>query len=176
MMEFQNFSSVGPLAIDKYTRHSRVEVITEDMLVYGTLRVGNGNYNNFHLSVFTDYIETYAVQGFTLASKGLTAYFTGDPDDLLIVDLLRRNGKIERHDWITLYSGIKTLEAGYMPQILPFYEDSELHYATLWGTAQERGIEESAKVSCYNTQKRHTLENVPFKILTINWKEDAEAE
>lgn len=105
-MKFQNFSSIGPLAIDKYTRHSRVEVITEDMLARH-LRVGNGNYNNFHLSVFTDYIETYAVQGFTLASKGLTAYFTGDADDLLIVDLLRRNGKIERHDWITLYSGIK---------------------------------------------------------------------
>lgn len=174
-MKFQKFTELGPLSVDGY-RQNPIEVIAEDMFVYGTLRVGNSNHTNFNLAVFTDYVETYAIQGFIMEKKRLTAHFTGDPADLLIVDLLRRNEKIARHDWIMLYSALRTLESGYMAQLLPFTEDEVLRFGLLWGATRSIEVDEAVKISCYNAQERFTVENVPYPLLTINWKVDAEAE
>lgn len=62
-------------------------VHTEYMLVYGTLRLGQGNWR-YHLSENAEYVSTARLQGFQYLG-GLACGYTGNPEHHAVFDLFK---------------------------------------------------------------------------------------
>lgn len=100
--------------------------VTPYIMVYGTLRVGQGNYIAFDLGKHTTHIGTYCLPGWQLS--GISATPTGDRDDVLIVDLLelkpsrKSSGKERMHVYELNYrlDGLESVHSnGYLQTLVP---------------------------------------------------------
>ena len=93
----------------------------EFMMVYGTLRVGQGNWKNYLSKGRTKYMDTQAMQGWHYGG-GLSADYTGNPDTHLVVDIFQvdpnrleeLNPPVDRLEGCTRES-----EWGYQPAAVP---------------------------------------------------------
>lgn len=104
---------------------------TNYFLVYGTLRLGNGNYYNYGLDE-AKHVGTYKLKGWMLS--GLSGFPTGDTDDYLVVDLFDISELSERQQR-NINVGIDGLEGvpwGYKSTKVSFKLDGEPIEAKLY--------------------------------------------
>lgn len=93
----------------------------EFMMVYGTLRVGQGNWRNYLNGDRSKYMDTQAMPGWHYGG-GLSADYTGNPDTNLVVDIFQvdperleeLNPPVDRLEGCTRES-----EYGYQPAAVP---------------------------------------------------------
>lgn len=95
------------------------------LFVYGTLRVGGGNYKKYHLHS-TKHLGTYRLLGWKLHS--IFATYTGREEDYVVVDVFDFS-KLEVVKMYELNYHIDRLEGvmnhSYVPTIIPFSLESE---------------------------------------------------
>lgn len=101
--------------------NSRCTLISDYLLVYGTLREGRGNNRAYRLSEDTDHVGTFKLPGWRL--RGLSGFYTGNPDDYIVVDMydmscLSSKELYEKHQGI---DGLESVmhDCGYKATIIP---------------------------------------------------------
>lgn len=82
-----NLPAFEDLPFEYLTFPAGYSFVTPYILVYGTLRVGQSNYDNFKLDVHSQHLGTFCLRGWQLS--GICATPTGDPQDYLVVDALK---------------------------------------------------------------------------------------
>lgn len=104
-----------------------MSVLTPYILVYGTLRIGGGNYERYKLSTHTQHLGTYCLSKWQLA--GIQATYTGNDEDYIVVDMLeicpsRKNKNGSYLNFYEIFYQLDSLEGvhnpyGYTQVIVP---------------------------------------------------------